>query len=61
MQQSITITEKSYKGSMLYWGVVAVVVVIFLVTTITYWQGTIEIIDASSAMVEVRRTPRATQ
>ncbi len=54
---SIVIGGESYRGSMLYWGVIAIVVVIFLVTTITYWLGTIKVLDENTVgPIEVKRS-----
>lgn len=53
---SISIAGEGYRGSMLYWGVIAVVVVIFLVTTITYWLGTLKVLEENSHIpVEIKR------
>ncbi|MDP3963656.1 MAG: hypothetical protein Q8Q39_04115 [bacterium] len=48
MPTSITIGGPGYRGSMIYWGVVALVTVVFMVTTIAYWKGTIRIIDENT-------------
>lgn len=59
---SISIGGESYRSGMLYWGVIAVVVVIFLVTTLNYWFGTLKILDESSnGAVDVRRAQQAIQ
>jgi hypothetical protein len=54
--QGVVIGGETYHGSVLYWSIVAVVVGVFLVTTFTYWSGTIEILDDSAvSKVEIRR------
>ena len=60
VQQSISIGGPGYKGSMLYWGVVAVVAGVFLVTTITYWKETLRIIDENTlSLIEVKQRSKA--
>ncbi|MDO8558410.1 MAG: hypothetical protein Q7S09_04475 [bacterium] len=54
---SIVIGGESYRGGMLYWGVIAMVVVVFLVTTITYWLDTLRVIDENTlGAIEIKRS-----
>lgn len=58
---SIAITGESYKGSMMYWGIIGIVVAIFLVVTARYWLETVKILDESANVtIEVKRVPIVT-
>jgi len=58
---SIAITGESYKGGMMYWGIIGIVVAMFLVVTVRYWLGTMKIIDENTNVaVEVKRAQAVT-
>ena len=44
-QQSITIGGETYKGGLIYWGVLVLVVAVLFISTLNYWNGTVKILD----------------
>ena len=57
---SIVMGGQTYKGGLLYWGIIAVVTGIFLFTTIHYYYGTVAIIEESNKVLPIARPPKST-